>query len=55
MMNNSIKKHINGCDITLVFSDNKNPKLKNNLLWYLTQCYEDRVSKEISAIPKNEK
>ena len=49
MMNNSIKKLVNGCDITIAFSEDKNPKLKNNVLWYLSQCYEDRVSKEIDV------
>jgi len=55
MNKSTIKKFVNGCDITLVFSQSENPKLKNNVLWYLTQCYEDRINQEICSLLKNEK
>lgn len=39
----SVKKQVGDCTVTIAFIKNKNPELKSNLLWYLTQCYEDRI------------
>ena len=47
--NRPLQKKIEDCIVTITFSENKNPNLKENLLWYLTQCYEARInSKEQS-------
>jgi hypothetical protein len=37
------KKKIGACTVTVTFSDAKNPDLKQDLLWNLTQCYEERI------------
>jgi len=39
-------REINGCIVTIAFSDTKNPDLKRNLLWELTRCYEERLIAE---------
>ena len=41
--NKLLQKKIGDCTVTVTFSEKKNPELKENLLWYLTQCYEDRI------------
>ena len=44
--NKNIQKEVNGCAVAVTFSKTKNPGLKNNLLWHLTRCYEDRIESE---------
>jgi hypothetical protein len=38
-----ICKKINGCSVTVSFTNEKNPGLKERILWYLTECYEAKM------------
>lgn len=42
-MKNTIIREIGGAKVTIVFAEEDNPETKKNLLWYLLQCYEDKI------------
>lgn len=51
-MNNDtiLEKEVNGCKVIITFRKGKNQKLKENILWCLIKCYEDRVQKLVESI-----
>lgn len=41
-----VEQDIEGCHVVITFNGEVNPDLKKNILWHLTQCYEDRIKVE---------
>ncbi len=50
-MNNGtiLEKEVNGYKVIITFRKEKNQKLKENILWCLIKCYEDRIEKIIES------
>jgi len=42
----TVEREVENCKVILTFNSEAAPDLKKNVLWYLTQCYEDRVTAE---------
>jgi hypothetical protein len=49
-----VQYEVHGCSVSITFSEVDNPELKRNLLWYLTQCYEQRVMNHAEEIETGE-
>lgn len=48
MNNRQIKKIYGGCEVTISFGE-RNPNVRDTVLWLMTENYLDRIKAELSS------